>query len=367
MKKLSLRLRISLMTFFLIVLTSLSLNFFTNRTAVFYMDSLGGFAQKNDEFYIKEDRMEDFFTNFSGEIKESKKSLSKKTWLITGLISLSGGLISFIISGRALRPLDDFSKKIENAELSNITDSKIKEDQVKEFRKLAKSFNKMLKRLDKSYEKQKEFTARAAHELKTPLTIINSQIDLYRQEGMDKDGLILKIRQESDRLSKLIEKLLQISELETVKRDDDVEISSLIEEIIWDLSPISEKKHIEIKNKSQKAIIKASDVLLYRAFYNIIENSIKYNKPYGHVLIYSKKTKDSINIYIKDSGPGIRDKDKEKIFDPFFRGSEIKEKGFGLGLALTSEIVKIHGGYIKILDSDEGLLLKLKLNIKKPS
>lgn len=371
MKKMSLRLRIAILTSILIALTSLTMNFFMNKTAYFYIDSLGGYVDKmenKEDLYINidKDKIGDFDTNFSDQVTITKNNFSKKSWIITSLVTIFGGIISYFLSGKFLEPLDKFSNQIEQIQLKNITDYEVKENPIKEFQKLTKSFNQMLERLNESYKNEREFTARAAHELRTPLTIINSQIDLFEEENMDEDeikNLVTMIKNESDRLSKLVTSLLDLSELRSVTRNEKIELSSLIEEAIQDLSFISDKKNINIENICQEIYIEGSDLLIYRVFYNLIENAIKYNNNNGFVKIYSKKNNDFAEIYVEDSGIGIANSEKENIFKAFYRIKANEEIGSGLGLSLVKETIKLHRGKIKVLDKEKGSLIKVSLPI----
>lgn len=371
MKKMSLRLRIAILTSILIALTSLTMNFFMNKTAYFYIDSLGGYVDKmenKEDLYINidKDKIGDFDTNFSDQVTITKNNFSKKSWIITSLVTIFGGIISYFLSGKFLEPLDKFSNQIEQIQLKNITDYEVKENPIKEFQKLTKSFNQMLERLNESYKNEREFTARAAHELRTPLTIINSQIDLFEEENMDENeikNLVTMIKNESDRLSKLVTSLLDLSELRSVTRNEKIELSSLIEEAIQDLSFISDKKNINIENLCQEIYIEGSDLLIYRVFYNLIENAIKYNNNNGFVKIYSKKNNDFAEIYVEDSGIGIAKSEKENIFKAFYRIKANEEIGSGLGLSLVKETIKLHRGKIKVLDKDKGSLIKVSLPI----
>lgn len=370
MKKISLRFRIAILTSILIAITSISLNFFTNKTAYFYIDSLGGFMDnaKEDDLYINidKDNAEDFENNFSNQINITKTNFTKKSWIITSFITIIGGVISYFLSGKFLEPLDKFSKQIEQIQLKNLTSYEVDENPIKEFQKLTKSFNQMLERLDQSYEIERDFTARAAHELRTPLTIINSQIDLYQESKMDENqtrDLMNMIKIESDRLAKLVTSLLDISELRSVSRNEKIELSSLIEEASQDLSFLSDKKEINIENNCEQIYIQGSDILIYRVFYNLIENSIKYNKNKGYVKIYSKRKKDFVEIFVEDSGIGIDKNERENIFKAFYRINKSKEKGSGLGLSLVMETIKLHGGKIKVEDIKQGSLIKICLPI----
>lgn len=371
MKKMSLRLRIAILTSILIALTSLTMNFFMNKTAYFYIDSLGGYVdniENKKDLYINidEDKIDEFQNTFSDKVTNSKDDFSKKSWLITSLVTIFGGIISYFLSGKFLEPLDKFSRQIEQIQLKNITDYEVKENPIKEFQKLTTSFNQMLERLNESYKNEREFTARAAHELRTPLTIINSQIDLFEEKNMDENevnNLMTMIKNESDRLAKLVTSLLDLSELRSVSRNEKIELSSLIEEAIQDLAPLFDKKEINIENKCKEIYIEGSDILIYRAFYNLIENAIKYNKNHGYIKIYSKIKNNFVEIFVEDSGIGIDSKEKDNIFKAFYRIEGNEEKGSGLGLSLVKETIKIHGGEIQVLNKEKGSLIKVSLPI----
>ena len=371
MKKMSLRLRIAILTSILIALTSLTMNFFMNKTAYFYIDSLGGYVdniENKKDLYINidDDKIDDFQNTFSDKVTNSKDNFSKNSWLITSLVTIFGGIISYFLSGKFLEPLDKFSRQIEQIQLKNITDYEVKENPIKEFQKLTTSFNQMLERLNESYKNEREFTARAAHELRTPLTIINSQIDLFEEKNMDEkevNNLMIMIKNESDRLAKLVTSLLDLSELRSVSRNEKIELSSLIEEAIQDLSYIADKKDIDIENNCKEIYIEGSDILIYRAFYNLIENAIKYNKNHGYIKLYSKIKNNFVEIFVEDSGIGINSKEKDNIFKAFYRIEGNEEKGSGLGLSLVKETIKIHGGEIKVLNKEKGSLIKVSLPI----
>ncbi|MDU6064711.1 MAG: HAMP domain-containing sensor histidine kinase [Anaerococcus sp.] len=371
MKKMSLRLRIAILTSILIALTSLTMNFFMNKTAYFYIDSLGGYVdniENKKDLYINidEDKIDDFQNTFSDKVTNSKDDFSKKSWLITSLVTIFGGIISYFLSGKFLEPLDKFSRQIEQIQLKNITDYEVKENPIKEFQKLTTSFNQMLERLNESYKNEREFTARAAHELRTPLTIINSQIDLFEEKNMDENevnNLMTMIKNESDRLAKLVTSLLDLSELRSVSRNEKIELSSLIEEAIQDLAPLFDKKEINIENNCKEIYIEGSDILIYRAFYNLIENAIKYNKNHGYIKIYSKIKNNFVEIFVEDSGIGIDSKEKDNIFKAFYRIEGNEEKGSGLGLSLVKETIKVHGGEIQVLNKEKGSLIKVSLPI----
>lgn len=375
MKKISLQLRITLMTGLLIAITCITMNLLMNRTASFYIDSLGGYVnnfESGNEIYINipQSRMNDFLDKFSDEVTDTKVNFNKRAWIITLSVTSLGSIVAYFVSGQSLKPLKDFSKQIEQIQMKNITEYRVNEDVAKEFRVLSKSFNQMLFRLSNSFENQRQLTGRAAHELRTPLAVIASQLDLYKDLPMtdaEREDLILKIKNETDRLSKLLTSLLDMSELNSIPRNEKIELLPLIDEVIQDLSSLADKKNISIRNKCEEINILGSDILLYRVFFNLIENAIKYNKENGFINISSIKNNNFFEIFIEDSGIRIDFQERENIFKPFYRADKSKDKikGSGLGLALVYETLKLHGGDIKVIDSSIGTKFKISLPLNK--
>lgn len=375
MKKISLQLRITLMTGLLIAITCITMNLLMNRTASFYIDSLGGYVnnfESGNEIYINipQYRMNDFLDKFSDEVTDTKVNFNKRAWIITLSVTSLGSIVAYFVSGQSLKPLKDFSEQIEQIQMKNITEYRVNEDVAKEFRVLSKSFNQMLFRLSNSFENQRQLTGRAAHELRTPLAVIASQLDLYKDLPMtdaEREDLILKIKNETDRLSKLLTSLLDMSELNSIPRNEKIELLPLIDEVIQDLSSLADKKNISIRNKCEEINILGSDILLYRVFFNLIENAIKYNKENGFINISSIKNNNFAEIFIEDSGIGIDFQERENIFKPFYREDKSKDKikGSGLGLALVYETLKLHGGDIKVIDSSIGSKFKISLPLNK--
>ncbi len=375
MKKISLQLRITLMTGLLIAITCITMNLLMNRTASFYIDSLGGYVnnfESGNEIYINipQSRMNDFLDKFSDEVTDTKVNFNKRAWIITLSVTSLGSIVAYFVSGQSLKPLKDFSEQIEQIQMKNITEYRVNEDVAKEFRVLSKSFNQMLFRLSNSFENQRQLTGRAAHELRTPLAVIASQLDLYKDLPMtdaEREDLILKIKNETDRLSKLLTSLLDMSELNSIPRNEKIELLPLIDEVIQDLSSLADKKNISIRNKCEEINILGSDILLYRVFFNLIENAIKYNKENGFINISSIKNNNFAEIFIEDSGIGIDFQERENIFKPFYRADKSKDKikGSGLGLALVYETLKLHGGDIKVIDSSIGSKFKISLPLNK--
>lgn len=365
MKKLSLQWRLTILTAILIVVICLSLEFLLYKNGIYYMDSLNKAVTdqgNTEDIYINipEDEWEDFCDDFSVKVFDTKENYRKKNLIITAIVTVLGGMVTYFVSGRALKPLREFSDSVEKVQLQNLTDSYIDEKGVAEFERLGKAYNKMLGRLSDSFEIQRQFTGNAAHELRTPLAIMQSQLDMYNaseHHGNDAETAetIRMITEQNERLTRLVGTLLDMSELQTVERSDNVELYSLAEEVMTDLEPLAQEKNVELLVNGDEIYMRGSDILLYRMMYNLVENAIKYNEQDGKVEVLLNKRNDHVVIEIKDTGKGISEKDRERIFEPFFRVDKSRSRelgGVGLGLALVYEIVRLHEGTISVSKSD---------------
>lgn len=365
MKKLSLQWRLTILTAILIVVICLSLEFLLYKNGIYYMDSLNKAVtdqENTEDIYINipEDEWEDFCDDFSVKVFDTKENYRKKNLIITAIVTVLGGMVTYFVSGRALKPLREFSDSVEKVQLQNLTDSYIDEKGVAEFERLGKAYNKMLGRLSDSFEIQRQFTGNAAHELRTPLAIMQSQLDMYNASehpGNDAETAetIRMITEQNERLTRLVGTLLDMSELQTVERSDNVELYSLAEEVMTDLEPLAQEKNVELLVNGDEIYMRGSDILLYRMMYNLVENAIKYNEQDGKVEVLLNKRNDHVVIEIKDTGKGISEKDRERIFEPFFRVDKSRSRelgGVGLGLALVYEIVRLHEGTISVSKSD---------------
>ena len=317
-----------------------------------------------DEIYIgiPEDAWDDFAEDFSILVYNNKTDYRRQSLIITALMALLGGVITYFISGRALKPLRDFSDKIEKVQAQNLSDSRIDENDVKELNQLSISYNKMLKRLSDAFEVQRQFTANAAHELRTPLAVMQVQLDSYKAaEHSDNDKsaaeTIKMITEQNERLSKMVKTLLDMSELQTIARNDAIAVDALIEEVIADLEPLAAKKHVGLIQKTEAVTMMGSDILIYRLVYNLVENAIKYNKQGGHVTVSCNEQDKHIHIIVADTGSGIPKEMRDRVFEPFFRVDKSRSRelgGVGLGLALVNEIVRVHDGRISVRDNSSG-------------
>ena len=367
MKKMSLQWRLTIITTLLIAMICGSLTIFIYKNGVYYIDSLQNTVdaksednnEKNpDEIYISipDEEWNNFAKNFSIQVYNNKADYKKSSLLFSTLLSLLGGVITFFISGHALKPLCDFSKKIEEVQAQNLSDSRIEENKFSELNQLSVSYNKMLERLSEAFKLQRQFTANAAHELRTPLAVMQLQIDLYNSsKHPDNDTsaqqTISMITEQTERLSKMVRTLLDMSELQTVGRDEKIILNDLVDEVLEDLEPLAQEKGINLIEKCDNVLLMGSDILIYRLVYNLVENAIKYNFSDGTVTVTATQQNSQLHLTVEDTGNGIPEELKERIFEPFFRLDKSRSRelgGVGLGLALVREIVRVHNGSILV-------------------
>lgn len=369
MKKLSLQWRLTIITTLFIALICGCLTMFIYQNGVYYMDDLqntveGSTDKNSNNLYISipDDVWDDFADNFSIQVNNNKTDYRNKSLLISSILSLLGGVITYFISGRALKPLSDFSNKIEEVQAQNLSDSRIEENKVKELNQLSVSYNKMLDRLSAAFEVQRQFTANAAHELRTPLALMQVQLDAYNStEHPDNDAsatqTIQMVTEQNERLAKMVKTLLDMSELQTIARDETIDLDALIEEVLVDLEPLAQEKNITLTNQCNEVKLLGSDILIYRLVYNLVENGIKYNRIDGSVTVKAFTKDQHIYLTVADTGNGIPKDLRERVFEPFFRLDKSRSRelgGVGLGLALVHEIVRVHDGTIQVKDNPTG-------------
>ncbi len=375
MKSLSLQLRLTLITTLLIATISATITLYVYSNGVYYIDSLQEAVNSQNEssnsdeensdnilITIPDDNWDEFASNFSIRVFNNKIDYKKQSFLFSTLAAVLGGILTYFISGRALKPLSDFTNQIEKVTEQNLSNSRLEENNIEELNRLSNAYNQMLSRISDAFEIQKQFTANAAHELKTPLAVMQLQLDLFNSEKhSDNDSQTLetvrKMSEKCEQLTKTVKTLLNMSELQTVARDDRIELDALIEEVTADLDPLAQEKNITLHTECEPVSMTGSDILIYRLVYNLTENAIKYNHSGGEVTVSSKKRNDKIFIMIADNGNGIPDDMKERIFVPFFRIDKSRSRalgGVGLGLSLVKEIVRAHGGSISVKDNSNG-------------
>ena len=372
MKRMSLQWRLTCITTLCIAIICGCLTMFVYKNGVHYIDSLQDAVEsqgdekgnKSDEIYISipDDKWDEFADEFSVQVYNNKADYKRNSLIITFLLALLGGVVTYFISGHALRPIREFSDKIEEVQAQNLSDSRIEENNVKELNQLGISYNKMLERLSDAFEIQRQFTANAAHELRTPLALMQVQLDLYNSAshpGNDADTLqtIKMVTEQNDKLNRMVKTLLDMSELQTVGRDDKIILDAIVEEVLADLEPLAVETNIKLIGKCEDTTMIGSDILIYRLVYNLVENAIKYNHPLGQVTVTAYQRKKQVYLSVEDTGNGIPKELRERVFEPFFRVDKSRSRelgGVGLGLALVREIVRVHDGSICIKSGKTG-------------
>ena len=368
MKKMSLQWRLTCITTLCIAIICGCLTMFVYKNGVYYMDSLqkavDAQGDDSEEIYISipEDKREEFSNDFSVQVYNNKEDYKRNSLIISALLALLGGVAAYFISGHTLKPIREFSDKIEEVQAQNLAESEIEESKIKELNQLSVSYNKMLERLADAFEIQRQFTANAAHELRTPLTLMRVQLDLYhstQHPGSDADTIqmIKMLTEQNDRLGRMVKTLLDMSELQTVGRDEKIILNDLVDEVLEDLEPLAQEKNIKLIGKYENITMIGSDILIYRLVYNLVENAIKYNHSDGQVTVNAYKKQKHIYLSVEDTGSGIPKELRERVFEPFFRVDKSRSRelgGVGLGLALVHEIVRVHDGSISIKSNPEG-------------
>lgn len=375
-KGLSLRWKLTLMTAFMVVIACLSISFFISNSASLYMNEIGAsaiailpggnFSENNAgdlEVHLDPKAI------VSDMVKSTQIEFWAKSLLITLIITLIGSSLMYFIVGYALRPLRNFTKQIEDIQAKNLQLSVLPQSKSVEIVRLTSAFNRLLKRLGDTFLAQRQFSASAAHELRTPLAVMRTRFEVFDKNKApditEYKETISMARTQIDRLSHVIDLLLEMTELQSAEKSDDISLAELVEEVICDLTEVSEKKSVSLIQKPGNAIVTGSDTLIYRAIYNLVENAIKYNKEGGEVSVSIEDDEQFSKVIISDTGPGIVKEDWEKIFEPFFRVDKSRSRmmgGAGLGLALVKEIAVQHGGDVRVADStDNGTTIELSL------
>lgn len=364
MKRLSFQWRITLLTALLIAGTCICLNLLLYHSGAVSMDSLNGFVfeytpESSEDpdgiaIEISDSQMSEFISRFSDEVYDVKADFGRNGWLITITVTIISAAIAYFVSGQALKPLRKLSQQAEKIDQDSISDIRLNEDTVKEFRQLSVSVNLMLDRLSESFATQRQFSGNAAHELRTPLAIMQTKLELFAAEHKNMEGdtaeLVRSQAEQLDRLSKLVHTLLEMSNLSSAPRSDRIELAPLVDEIITDLAPLASQNDITMEQDCDNVVITGSDALIYRLVFNLIENAVKYNRQGGSVSVSVHKENNNAIVCVSDTGCGIPEECRESIFQPFFRVDKSRSRqmgGVGLGLALVHEIAVLHGGSVR--------------------
>ena len=383
MKRLSLQWRITLLTILLLAAACVTMKTLLCSSGHAYMDSIGNYVMHYAEeeplairVDIPEEQWKDMSERFSGEfvveLTGAKHSFCMRGWYIALTVTVLGGAVAYFVSGRALKPLKRFTAKAERVQLQSLTEITLSEDEAVEFSRLSRAVNQMLLRLKQAFDAQQQFVGNAAHELRTPLALMQARLDLYMSTDHgdscpETEETIAMLREQTERLSRMVQTLLDMSELKAVPRNDRIQLAPMIEEVLADLSPLAEKSGVTLSQSGEDLWITGSDVLVYRAIFNLVENGVKYNRPGGSVCAAVSRRGEEAMIEIKDTGCGIPEDFRESVFQPFFRvdKSRSREKGgVGLGLSLVWEIAHLHGGDVRVRESGKtGTVIELTLLI----
>ena len=375
MKKISLQWRITLMTALLIGVTCIAMNLLLCSSGIYYMDTIADTLQGGDRILLDEEDTVSFDPQLAasdGEltilIDGAQGRFRTTNWYITAVVTALSGILAYFVSGHALKPLRSFASQTEKVQLNNLADIRINENVLPEFRQLGHSLNQMLDRLNNGFSAQKQFTGNAAHELRTPLALMQAQLELFCAEHPDMlpetaDFLSL-LQEQTERLSQMTKTLLEMSNLQQVERNESIQLAPMVEEIFTDLTPLAEKSGITLELAGD-GVMTGSDALIYRMIFNLTENAIKYNRPDGSVQVCITQEPEKLLILVSDTGRGIPEEYQQSIFQPFFRVDKSRSRTFGgagLGLALVWEIAALHGGSVRVAESsDSGTTIAAEL------
>lgn len=366
MKKFSLQWRITLMTALLIGLTCIAMNLMLCSSGVYYMDRIADALRGGDTVIITDEGTASFDPQFAepGEeltiVVDGVQGRFRTTnWYITAAVTVLSGILAYFVSGHALKPLHSFASQVERVQMNNLADMRIDEDALPEFKQLSQSFNQMLERLNDAFAAQRQFTGNAAHELRTPLALLQAQLELFSAEHPDMQPetaeFLSLLREQTERLTRLTKTLLEMSNLRQVARNERIRLAPMIEEIFTDLAPLSDKCGVTLTAEGD-GIMTGSDALIYRLIFNLTENAVKYNRPGGSVRVSVAQEPEKLLIRVSDNGCGIPEEYQQSIFQPFFRVDKSRSReygGAGLGLSLVWEIADIHGGSVRVEESSK--------------
>ena len=378
MKRLSLQWRITLMSVLLIGITCVAMNLLLCSSGVYYMDTIADSLQGGGTVILNDSGAASFDPQLIAPNEELtivvdgvQGRFRTTNWYITAAVTLLSGILAYFVSGRALKPLRSFTSQVEQVQLNNLADMRIDEDAISEFRQLSRSFNQMLERLNNAFAAQRQFTGNAAHELRTPLALMQARIELFAAEHPsmppETAEFLTLLREQTERLTQMTKTLLEMSALQSVPRNDRIQLAPMMEEILTDLAPLAEKNGITLTCDGDGAMT-GSDGLLYRLLFNLTENAIKYNHPGGTVRLTVQKEAARLVIHVSDTGCGIPESYRESIFQPFFRVDKSRSReygGVGLGLSLVWAIAELHGGSVCVEDSSEvGTTIAVQLPVQ---
>ena len=375
MKRISLQWRITLMTVLLIGVTCVAMNLLLCSSGVYYMDTIVDSLQGGGTVILNEEGTASFDPQLivpNGEltivVDGAQGRFRTTNWYITAAVTLLSGILAYFVSGRALKPLRSFASQVEMVQMTNLADMKIDEDVLPEFKQLSRSFNQMLERLNTAFAAQRQFTGNAAHELRTPLALMQAQLELFSAEHPavlpETAEFLTLLREQTERLTQMTRTLLEMSNLQQVARNERIQLAPMIEEIFTDLAPLSDKRGVTLTAEGD-GIMTGSDALIYRLIFNLTENAVKYNRQGGSVRVSVTQEPEKLLLRVSDAGCGIPEEYQRSIFQPFFRVDKSRSReygGAGLGLSLVWEIADLHGGSVWVEESsDKGTTIAVEL------
>ena len=378
MKRLSLQWRITLMTVLLIGVTCVAMNLLLCSSGVYYMDTIADTLQGGDTVIMNSEGAESFNPqlvtpdeDLTIVVNGAQGRFRMTNWYITAAVTLLSGVLAYFVSGRALKPLRSFVSQVEKVQLNNLADMRINENVLPEFRQLSYSFNQMLERLDNAFAAQRQFTGNAAHELRTPLALMQAQLELFSAEHPDMlpetAKFLALLREQTERLTQMTKTLLEMSNLQQVARNEQIQLAPMVEEVFTDLALLAEKRNITLEMEGDGFLI-GSDALIYRLLFNLTENAVKYNRSGGSVKVSVTQEPEKILIRVSDTGCGVPEEYQQSIFQPFFRVDKSRSReygGVGLGLSLVWEIANLHGGCVRVEESSKkGTTIAVELPVQ---
>ena len=378
MKRISLQWRITLMTVLLIGVTCVAMNLLLCSSGVYYMDTIADSLQGGGTVILNEAGAASFDPQLIAPNEEltivvdgAQGRFRTTNWYITAAVTLLSGILAYFVSGRALKPLRSFASQVEMVQMTNLADMKIDEDVLPEFKQLSRSFNQMLERLNTAFAAQRKFTGNAAHELRTPLALMQAQLELFSAEHPamlpETAEFLALLREQTERLTQMTRTLLEMSNLQQVARNERIQLAPMIEEIFTDLAPLSDKRGVTLTAEGN-GIMTGSDALIYRLIFNLTENAVKYNRQDGSVRVSVTQESEKLLLRVSDTGCGIPEEYQRSIFQPFFRVDKSRSReygGAGLGLSLVWEIADLHGGFVWVEESsDKGTTIAVELPIQ---
>lgn len=378
MKRLSLQWRITLMTVLLIGVTCVVMNLLLCSSGVYYMDTIADTLQGGDTVMMNSEGAESFNPqlvtpdeDLTIVVNGAQGRFRMTNWYITAAVTLLSGVLAYFVSGRALKPLRSFVSQVEKVQLNNLADMRINENVLPEFRQLSYSFNQMLERLDNAFAAQRQFTGNAAHELRTPLALMQAQLELFSAEHPDMlpetAKFLALLREQTERLTQMTKTLLEMSNLQQVARNEQIQLAPMIEEVFTDLALLAEKRNITLEMEGDGFLI-GSDALIYRLLFNLTENAVKYNRSGGSVKVSVTQEPEKLLIRVSDTGCGVPEEYQQSIFQPFFRVDKSRSReygGVGLGLSLVWEIANLHGGCVRVEESSKkGTTIAVELPVQ---